>query len=29
VIVRGAGHAFSSGFDLKEQMDRRPTGIEA
>ena len=28
VIVRGAGNAFSSGFDLKEQMDRRPTGIE-
>jgi enoyl-CoA hydratase/carnithine racemase len=29
VIVRGAGNAFSSGFDLKEQMDRRPAGIEA
>jgi enoyl-CoA hydratase len=28
VIVRGAGNAFSSGFDLKEQMDRQPTGIE-
>jgi enoyl-CoA hydratase/carnithine racemase len=28
VIVRGAGNAFSSGFDLKEQMERRPTGIE-
>jgi enoyl-CoA hydratase len=27
VIVRGAGTAFSSGFDLKEQMERRPTGI--
>jgi len=28
VIVRGAGTAFSSGFDLKEQMERRPQGIE-
>jgi enoyl-CoA hydratase len=27
VIVRGSGNAFSSGFDLKEQMERRPTGI--
>jgi enoyl-CoA hydratase/carnithine racemase len=27
VIVRGEGAAFSSGFDLKEQMERRPTGI--
>ena len=26
VIVRGAGATFSSGFDLKEQMERRPTG---
>jgi enoyl-CoA hydratase/carnithine racemase len=26
IIVRGAGAAFSSGFDLKEQMERRPTG---
>ncbi len=26
VIVRGAGAAFSSGFDLKEQMERRPSG---
>jgi enoyl-CoA hydratase len=29
VIVRGAGAAFSSGFDLKEQMERRPAGVEA
>jgi enoyl-CoA hydratase len=28
VIVTGAGTAFSSGFDLKEQMERRPTGFE-
>src|SRR6202050_5873003 len=28
VIVRGAGAAFSSGFDLKEQMERRPKGVE-
>jgi enoyl-CoA hydratase/carnithine racemase len=28
VIVRGAGTAFSSGFDLKEQMERRPKGVE-
>src|SRR5262249_23920846 len=28
VIVRGAGMAFSSGFDLKEQMERRPSGVE-
>ena len=27
IIVRGAGAAFSSGFDLKEQMARRPAGI--
>jgi enoyl-CoA hydratase/carnithine racemase len=27
IIVRGAGSAFSSGFDLKEQMERRPTGV--
>ena len=24
IVVRGAGAAFSSGFDLKEQMERRP-----
>ncbi len=29
LIVMGAGAAFSSGFDLKEQMERRPTGVEA
>jgi enoyl-CoA hydratase len=28
VIVMGAGPAFSSGFDLKEQMERRPTGFD-
>jgi enoyl-CoA hydratase len=28
VIVRGAGTAFSSGFDLKEQMERRPSGVD-
>lgn len=28
VIVRGAGSAFSSGFDLKEQMERRPQGVD-
>ena len=27
LIVRGAGGAFSSGFDLKEQMARRPSGV--
>jgi enoyl-CoA hydratase/carnithine racemase len=27
VIVQGAGPAFSSGFDLKEQMERRPSGV--
>ena len=26
--MRGAGTAFSSGFDLKEQMERRPQGVE-
>src|ERR1700683_631850 len=29
LIVRGAGAAFSSGFDLKEQMERHPKGVEA
>jgi len=28
VVVMGAGAAFSSGFDLKEQMERRPTGFD-
>src|SRR5204863_1378746 len=27
IVVQGAGAAFSSGFDLKEQMQRQPTGI--
>lgn len=27
VIVRGAGTAFSSGFDLKAQMETQPTGV--
>ncbi len=29
VVVTGAGAAFSSGFDLKEQMERRPSGAAA
>ena len=29
LIVQGAGATFSSGFDLKEQMERRPTGVAA
>lgn len=28
VIVTGGGPAFSSGFDLKEQMERRPSGFD-
>ncbi len=28
ITVTGAGTAFSSGFDLKEQMQRRPTGFD-
>jgi enoyl-CoA hydratase len=28
VVVTGAGSAFSSGFDLKEQMERRPSGVD-
>jgi enoyl-CoA hydratase len=28
VVVMGTGAVFSSGFDLKEQMERRPTGFD-
>jgi len=27
IVVTGSGSAFSSGFDLKEQMERHPTGV--
>ncbi|MHB8727112.1 MAG: enoyl-CoA hydratase/isomerase family protein [Casimicrobiaceae bacterium] len=29
LVVTGAGQNFSSGFDLKEQMQTRPSGVEA
>src|SRR5579863_2744569 len=29
LVVKGAGGNFSSGFDLKEQMEVRPTGFDA
>ena len=29
LVVKGAGGNFSSGFDLKEQMEARPTGFDA
>ena len=29
IIVTGAGAAFSSGFDLKDQMERQPIGVAA
>src|ERR1700730_8172927 len=29
LIVTGAGAALSPGFELKEQMERRPTGVES
>jgi enoyl-CoA hydratase/carnithine racemase len=28
LVVRGAGATFSSGFDLKEQMERQPRGVD-
>jgi enoyl-CoA hydratase len=28
LVVSGAGKSFSSGFDLKEQMENRPEGVE-
>src|SRR6187200_2159475 len=28
IVVRGSGAAFSSGFDLQEQMERRPVGVD-
>src|SRR5215468_3938084 len=28
LVVKGAGGNFSSGFDLKEQMETRPSGFE-
>ncbi len=28
LVVSGAGKSFSSGFDLKEQMEARPEGVE-
>lgn len=29
LVVKGAGENFSSGFDLKEQMEARPSGLTA
>ena len=29
LVVKGAGGNFSSGFDLKEQMEARPSGLDA
>ena len=28
IVISGAGKGFSSGFDLKDQMERRPTGAQ-